>query len=319
MKFDDNHSGITTFLVGCIIVVMTGVGLSLLADRRFGFSRNESELQRDITTGETDLAQLKATYQELSPQVAASDAKLRLIDQNRQALVRQLRDMDQRRTTLEASRKDLQPARTALAEEFRHYRQQSRDKIRAEAVGEALGDLKIRGGREYRKAIIVRVTDVGLEIHHQEGTARVQAPDLNDALRERFQWNDEDRYARLKEETAQAAAAPADPPPPSPKPAATNRPTPPPSDTPNPDAGTLKILRGRVTTAKSQVAQLTNHTNEALAKASFGRERSVPGSLETWQNRANRLKVDLAKARQELAAAKAQLADLAPGDPLLLP
>ena len=318
MRFNDNQSGLFSFLVGCIVVVMAGVGISLLVDRRFGFSKNESELQRDITTGESDLPQLKSTYQELSPQVAASDAKLRLLDENRQALVRRLRDMDQRRTTLEATRTELQPAIKALDGEFRNYRQKFRDMVRAAAVGESLGDLKIRGGREFRKTTIVRVTDVGLEIHHEEGTARVQAPDLGDALRERFQWNDEDRYARLKEESDQDATPPADPTPPPPKPTSADTPTPPKNAPPKPDAEKLKVLRGRVITAKSQVTQLTINTNEAVSKASFGRERSVPGSLETWQNKANRLKVDLEKARQELTAAKAQLMEVAPGDPLLI-
>ena len=75
--------------------------------------------------------------------------------------------------------------------------------------------------------------------------------------------------------------------------------------------------------AKSNVAELAaaanEAANEAANKATFGRERSVPGSLETWQSRANKLKVDLEKARQELSAAKALLGDISPGDRLLAP
>jgi len=312
MKFNDNPSGLISFLIGCIIVVMAGVGISLLVDRRFGFSSNEAQLQRDLATGETELDQLQGTCRQLAPQVAASVANGQRLDGDRQALIRQLRASNQRRDLLEASRNALKPAIRVLDEEFSHYRQRYREMVRAAAVGESLGDLKIRAGREFRKATIVRVTDVGLEIHHEEGSARVQAPDLGDALRERFQWNDEERYARLREESTQTAA---DPPATA---AATKLSTPPQTEPAKPDPDKLRILRRRVIAAKAQVGQLVTQSNEAVSKATFGREHSVPGSLETWQNRAKRLAADLERARLELAAARALLSDLSPGDDLLV-
>ena len=65
------------------------------------------------------------------------------------------------------------------------------------------------------------------------------------------------------------------------------------------------------------VAQLTTEASEAQAKVASGRQVSVPGSLETWQDRSAGLVGKLAKARGELAAARAVLCALSPDDPVL--
>jgi hypothetical protein len=63
-----------------------------------------------------------------------------------------------------------------------------------------LGNLKVRNGREYLQATILRVTDVGLEIRHEDGIARIQAPDLDSKWQDRFQWKDDERRKVLAAE-----------------------------------------------------------------------------------------------------------------------
>lgn len=70
---------------------------------------------------------------------------------------------------------------------------------------------------------------------------------------------------------------------------------------------------------QAKVAQLTTAATEAQAKVAIGRQVSVPGSLETWQDRSAGLAGELAKARGELAAARAVLRALSPDDPVLRP
>jgi hypothetical protein len=186
-------------------------------------------------------------------------------------------------------------------------------------VGQSLGNLIVRGGREYRKAVIVGVTDVGLEISHEEGRARVQAPDLNPALQERFQWDDEERRTLLKQELLQQESEPGGAAAMQEKDTLTAKPTRLNREASVPDAGTLEALRRQVSGWKSRVAQLTSELNEARSKEAAGRQVSVPGSLETWQMRAAKLGNELARAKGELAAAKAVLTALAPDDPVLRP
>ena len=81
----------------------------------------------------------------------------------------------------------------------------------------------------------------------------------------------------------------------------------------------LSRLRSSVNAPNAQISQLVTLTNEAVSKASLNRERPVPGSIESRQSRANRLKADLDKARLELAAAQALLGDLTSGGRLSAP
>lgn len=319
MLSNDDHPGIFAFMVGLIIVVMAGVSLSLLVDRRFGFSGSGSSLERSLKADEAELAGLEDRFQRGSREFSETEPKRRMMTEARESILRQKGVLDRRRTSLTTSRDELRRAIPAIGEEFSRYRSKYRAAVWDSAVGQSLGNLTIRGGREYRQAVITRVTDVGLEIRHEDGIARVQAPDLNAALQERFQWNDEERRARLKEEDVlheSIARVPDSGEETQSETAESHQPA---RENPEPDSARLESLRDKVKTWKSKVAQLTSERNQALSAASSGGQSSVPGSLETWQAKAGRLGAKLSKARSELAAAKAELAMIAPHDPLLRP
>lgn len=309
---DDTPSGLYAFLGGCVVLVMVGVLFTLMMDRGFLFSNSRRELQRDIETGETDIEQLKAAYQENE----GESNRLRQVEASYQALLGQLQNLYQRRTTLEASCKDLPTSIKTLRTKFNDHRA----RIWVAAGGESLGTLKLRDGRVYSNTVIVEVTEVGLNVRHQEGRARIKAPDLDPALRERFQWDDKERLAQLKKEQdllLQQETPPRDPEAKRENDTETETPAPSPGALTQPDAGKLETQRRNVTAWKAKVTQLSADTDDARAKADFGRQGSVPGSLETWQDRAANLKNDLAKAKQNLAAAKARLKALDPDDPML--
>jgi hypothetical protein len=190
-------------------------------------------------------------------------------------------------------------------------------------VGQSLGNLSLRGGREYRQAVISRVTDVGLEIRHEHGIARIQAPDLDASMQDRFQWNDEERRARLAAEKADHDSI-APPPAPEDEPVAKiKRPSPSTKKTDSSkdevDPDELSMLRSNVIAWKSKVVQLDADRSQAISSASYGGQSSVPGSLETWQAKASRLGGELARARAKLAEAKAALMVVSPDDSLLRP
>lgn len=319
MLSSDENSGLLTFMVGLILVVFAGVALSLLVDRKFSFSQRVSNLAGQIEAGATELAQLKATHGELENRFNNLEPKRRQAMESKAAVARKLSAMTARRKALTDTMENLRNGLPALEKEFAGYRAAYRDSARAAAVGESLGTLAVRGGREYRQAVITRVTDVGLEIRHENGIARIQAPDLNQAMHDRFQWDDEARRASLSEENAlhEAIASTA------PSTDKTNIKPPVVPDTggrtePMPPAK-VESLRSKVLLWRTRVSQLKAERSQALSAASYGSQSSVPGSLETWQAKASRLGAELAKASGELAAAKAALAAASPGDPLLRP
>ena len=189
MLFDDSHPGIFTFLVGLIILVMVGVGLSMLVDSRFSFASSACALERDIQTGATALDQLRARQQKSAQHLADLEPRLQRAASAYEATRNQLARLRQRQLALVGSRTKLQESIQSMGQEFASYQAKCLERIWAAAAGQRLGTLSSRAGHEYREVVIMRVTAMGLEIRHAEGTARVRPQDLDTALRERFQWN----------------------------------------------------------------------------------------------------------------------------------
>jgi hypothetical protein len=320
----DEHPGVFTFMVGMIVLVMAGVGLSLVIDRRLSFSSGKLRIEREINLDAAELEGLVAAREERSRLLELQTAKPQNAAETATEVLGKIETMRRRQETLEENRKQLHQEIAGIEENFLRFRAEYRRKTWTGAQGEKLGDLVLANGREYRGATITRVTDVGLEIRHADGIARIQAPDLEQEIQDRFQWNDEERRKVLKLESAHlesVAAGPVEEVPPA---AAGNlessfsearRPL---ADADS-DSKELATLRRLVIGWKSKVAKLKFERSVALSNSGYGSQTSVPGGLETWGAKAARLGNELARATSELAVAKANLAAVAPGDPLLRP
>jgi hypothetical protein len=312
MSFQDDNPGIFTFLVGVIVLVMAGIGLSLLVDRRFADSETVTATKEAIQAGAEEIERLEFFLHRGTRELAGAEPARRTLVVSLASARRDLENLSKRRETLQRSRDQLRSAVATIGRESANYRGKYREFARAAAIGQSLGTLQIRGGREYHQAVITRVTEVGLEIRHEHGMARVQAPDLGAALQDRFQWNEEERRARLMEEAAHhAAVGDSASKPRKPEPTAMAREL--------PDDRKLESLRAKVRAWQSKVAHIEARKNEAESSASYGAQSSVPGSLDTWQARTARLETERSKARAELAVARAELARVSPQDLLLRP
>ena len=202
MLSNDDHPGLFTFLVGLIVIVFVGVGLSMLVDRRFKYSKKASVTAREVDAVGLELERLERQWREASDQLSkVAPERQRILDASETAR-EAFENRKPRIAELMESSGKIQVSIKDLESEFADYREKYRSSARAAAEGEELGDLSIPGGRIYQDAVITRVTDVGLEIRHKDGFARVQAPDLDRKLRDRFQWDDEKRRAKLDEEIA---------------------------------------------------------------------------------------------------------------------
>ena len=328
MFSSDEHSDIFTYLVGLIVLVMVAVGLSLVIDKRFKFSNGVSVIQQELKLGDSEIAELTSEYEDLSLQHKTFESKHSDDFQTYHKLSTILETQRQRRADLQQTHCELSSAIALLGQDFSRIRNDYRRRTWTAAIGETLGDLSVRGGHIYRQTTISRVTDVGLEIRHEHGFARIQGPDLDLKLQERFQWDDEERRRSLQTEqrnqddqSTQSAAGQ------SIKPLDSN-----PVNLTNPvraitarnqktaiDANSEKLtaLRKQIGAWKQKIAILRTDKTEADSQASYGSSNSVPGSLETWEAKASRLGRELAKARISLELAKVQLAQLAPTDFLL--
>ncbi len=306
MLSNDENPGVFVFLVGIIVLVMVAVGLSGLVDRRFSWSSRSSSMAREIEAGESELERLKT----LERESASGLSEAVLLQRKRSDLEskqNQVNELNRRRKQLVLGREELVNSIQSMEQQFADYRAQYRAKVWAAARGEHLGELKAGGERVYHQAVIIQVTDVGLEIRHENGLARVQATDLDPALQERFQWDDEKRRARLKEKDAPQAANPEVSGSVAVQTTATLETTSPNRVYPTRDTKKTDALRDRIIVMKSKVEDLRSQRSEALRAAFRGPQVSVPGSLETWQARADRLGIALAAAQAELSSAYEQL------------
>lgn len=200
MLSHNDFSGLWAYVVGLIILVMGGVTLSLVVDRRLNVSVSKGGLQSEIADGSVDLGYLRETLAARSHQwwtegVAATRAAEELA-----ATKTKLPDLARRQSALVGELAELEQAVAGLEAEFSKYRSDYRRQAWQDAAGETLEELTLVDGRRYEEAVIAKVTAVGLEIRHAHGTARIEAPLLSSELHERFQWDDEERRAKLRAE-----------------------------------------------------------------------------------------------------------------------
>ena len=54
----DDNPGLFYFMVGMVVLVMAGVGLSIMIDKRFSFSKGSNEMREDLVSGSNEMAEL---------------------------------------------------------------------------------------------------------------------------------------------------------------------------------------------------------------------------------------------------------------------
>lgn len=319
MYTSEENPALFTVLAGLIVLVMTGVGLSLLADRKFQFSNAEQDAEQQMEAEGAIVANLKSTVESRLDFLNLNESNktlsgevLRLRSKN----VKAKREISE----LTARRADLEFTILAVEDSFKQSKSNYRRNVWPSAVGEKLGELRLNNGRIYQEVAIKEVTDVGLQIVHADGIARIQPPELSSELQARFQWDSNDRKSRLREELAASnqfekeinvQVVPAG------QLLVTNAPTVPVANIPPPNEQLAK-LQNNVSAWQTNVDILERNASDAESRTASG-QTSVPGSLETWKVRATRFKNDLVRARTELNISRSKLAEVAPTDPLLLP
>lgn len=320
MLSTEDHSGIVTFLLGIVILVLVAVGFSIVLDKRLNSSSGVSGIKREIAADAMDLAEIRALHEERERMLADAAPRLKSTDDAYLDLKIRNRAAEQQQEALTQQRAMLKRELGSLDETFANYRERYRRTTWERAVGERIATLKIKGGQDFRDVVITRVTPVGLEIRHEHGNARIQAPDLDEKLQDRFQWNEEERRDRLKDEAedSEEIAPPVGEEPqvvePAPvrRPAAVSRP-------PSAEVGREELveLRAKVTAWRTRIARLNAEQQTAAQQASYGSGTSVPGSLETWRAKSARLAREVAIAQGELSVAKSRLAAVSPQDSAL--
>jgi len=222
--------------------------------------------------------------------------------------------MSTRRKQLEMTLIELAARVQSIEQEFYGYRDTYRRNVRRNAVGRSMGDWTLKDGRQYKNVYIVEVTDVGIEIRHDEGTSRIRAVDLDVGMQDQFQWSDEESKRKILEENALSMSLDVV----SGKPASvasikerSDAEVTPATGLPMQDES---MIRQRIRDLQQRVSQLESEHFDAQRNANTKTRIAGPGGLETWREKAGRLAGDLALTRGELAAARLELSIQRPKD-----
>lgn len=185
---DQGHPGVNTMLAGLSVLLLTGVGLSLLVSRRFEFSAHKREAERALDTHEDRRLELRHHHARLQEEFAAAATLARVQDKELRELRARIQAGEARLPVLHARVAALTDDCDRLANAFARHRADYRNEAWLRAAGERIGDLTLRNGRRFTGVTIVRVTAAGLEIAHADGRARLRGEELDAAWEERFQW-----------------------------------------------------------------------------------------------------------------------------------
>ena len=320
---NSDNSGMVGFLVGIIVLVFAGIVFSLMADKRFRFSSNKISLEERIAEEHHDLEVCKTRLETARQHWRENCEPLAAQGTSVQSAAAGLKAGEVRLAALREEKEGIAAGLSAATLALDDYRSRYRQQVRGAAAGEQIAELKSRSGRIYKDVTIRKVSVTGMEIRNDQGISRLLPEDLDPAWHERFQWDRDEAAKSLDEEKARQDRhnqlmedSRDDDPDPIPvvKPSK-------PGKTKEADPAEAKIqsLREEVIEARSRYRNAQSEAMRARSEASGSpRGRSVPGSLETWGDRAKRLESATVKLRSQYMAARGKLATLAPRDALLM-
>lgn len=282
--FPDDRSGIAVILGGLILVVLLGAGLSLVSDPTV------EEQKEEVSEATGKVADLKAELVDLEEEKRKN--KERIARQSEfELLERKWKDAEKSLVDLRARKREEEAAIVQLEKDFSEYRESYRNMVWRKAVGRTYSEFVTGAGKTYREVTIKAVTAREIKLAHVAGTASVPVADLPPALREELQLNILEAAGILEEEQRkeedlienrrlEAARKKAEEEERRRKARRGGK---------DPEAAQeLTELEAEYSTVRTKLQGVRRDFLEARRK-SGGRQKSPPGSLETWAQRAARL------------------------------
>lgn len=316
MLGSSDHSGAFALLIGLVLVVFCGIGISLIADRRFEFGASETSIKGSIAKDLGRIESLKMEISNAEGRWQRDHAHAVDHDGMVSALAQRISESESKLAELRLQRQQLSRALDRVEKDFLAYRISYRRQARAASVGDTVDLLTLTNGREYRRVVIRGFDAEGLRIAHARGTARIPFCELPNSWKERFQWH--------PSETLDTKPKPLTKPSPVEAPATNEATIPEPRLEKRParetssglDTAELAQLRNHFLLTRGAYRDIQNQASIARRNATTS-QKSVPGSLETWAERAVRLE-HLGQSRySDFIQARTRLSAVSPDDPLL--
>lgn len=200
--FHSDYSGVVTLLVCMIVLVMFGVFATLLVDGTVSLPRkqdHEVALEADRVAIEHWKAKNKALEEERAEresfrEIAAAAEEVRTL----------LGTAKKEVVALRAEVRDGEGALAALAAEYDRYRDRYRTRIHRSAIGTFLGTVTTLEGKVMKNVKVRGLNPTEMRVMHEAGPATIPVTELPAELRERFHL-DAEEAVRLVQERKQRA------------------------------------------------------------------------------------------------------------------
>ncbi|MEP4078958.1 hypothetical protein [Haloferula sp.] len=314
-----DNSGTISLLIGVVLVVFVGIGISLVADSRLSFGNTQSTINESIKSDRQKIENLTFSVDHLQNSWTRDHAPNIGQEQQISDLSGQTSRNRNRLAELRADKAGLEKSIIRIAQQNLDYRVHYKNQARADSVGESLDSITLTDGRSFRSVVIRGFDTSGLRIHHKGGSARIRYSDLPRAWKERFQWHPDEAKVRKPKPPAEVASEG-----PETQIEAEDSETNGQHDEPAvskkaheaKDAEKVAEARSHYLIARKSYLDARNQASIARGHA-YASNKSVPGSLETWAERAERMDRISRQRHAGYIKARSALSSVSPGDPLL--
>lgn len=315
----DDNAGIVLTLLGVVVVAFCAIGLGMLFDSSWNREQPSAPVERTVEEQEIQLSRLRSDLLRSSERWRIRSGSHQQVAEELEILGRQSGEAGRELRAARLRRSELVEEIGDLRTGFDDYRKRARTVARNRMTGRSFERLELPSGRVYRSVVVRGHGDGLLRIQHAGGSARIPFAQLPEEWRELLHWDPAELEER--EEPAIAEEPPQDA---ESEPRPTRERT---SRERRPSAGEERDRRRAVreeTRAAAEALQLARsryldcRRESSLARSrAYQSNRSVPGSLETWEERAARFDAEARKYGNLYLDARARLHQLDPGHVLL--
>ncbi|MFK7909269.1 MAG: hypothetical protein AB8F34_01565 [Akkermansiaceae bacterium] len=334
----DENAGVLGLLTGLIIVVFVALGLSLLVNKEISLpssANSKLRIGNDQLQSKISRLEIRIEGQKRASQLAAKNREQATLLSDIQE---QIGSANEEIKILDKLISSKQTAITLIEQGKKSHSSKYRDHVRAEALGKTFDSVVSRLGKEYEGVRIMDISEVGVTIGHRHGVARLDYSEMPKKWKTDLMFSAAEvakaKLAERKHESDLRKAIAAK--------LAKNRK----KEKDASSANEIEKLRRQIATVSMRLASAQTEASLANNKLSYQRSlsqtrryarssyrrynystgsystgyyrpryritlntanKSVPGSLETWEQRATRYQRVAARYSAQLSVLQSRL------------
>ncbi|MBB5352847.1 chromosome segregation ATPase [Haloferula luteola] len=294
---EESHLGIFVVLFGIIALVMGGIGITTMSDQKSTRLSQSAALTLEIDSNQDRLKSLREEISSKTRTAAEYEIEGRKLEATLQQSRIEVASLQLRQESLAQKRTELVEQIPEIRHDLAAAQMAKKEALRRSMIGAYLGDVSTTR-RTYRQVRVTGFEPGAMRIVCQRGPATLPLSTLPANLKERIGWDpiEEDlerqipRTDRTPSPNIGKAAAPSE--------------------------ADIARAQADFASAKAEMDQTQRSLEEAQSQIG-GSRKSPPGSLETYQERAQRLSRLLEQQRLRYEDSRNTLIRVHPNDSLL--